>query len=98
MEKVLGLTVEVVRHPPEAPLCVGTARARARLGGLEGQRTLTARGLQDPAERRWVVERTFSWIDQNRRMSKDYERLPKTSEAFSYVAMSRLMARRLARS
>ena len=48
--------------------------------------------------RRWVVERTFSWIDQNRRMSKDYERLPETSEAFIYVAMSRLMARRLARS
>jgi putative transposase len=45
-----------------------------------------------------VVERTFSWIDHNRRMSKDYERLPETSEAFIYVAMSRLMARRLARS
>jgi putative transposase len=41
----------------------------------------------------------FSWIDQNRRrMSKDYERLPETSEAFIYVAMTRLMARRLARS
>ncbi len=48
--------------------------------------------------RRWVVERTFSWIDQNRRMSKDYERLTETSEAFIYVAMSRLMVRRLARS
>jgi putative transposase len=48
--------------------------------------------------RRWVVERTFSWIDQNRRMSKDYERLLETGEAFIYVAMSRLMARRLARS
>jgi putative transposase len=47
--------------------------------------------------RRWVVERTFSWPDQKRRMSKDYERLPETSEAFIYVAMSRLMARRLAR-
>lgn len=46
--------------------------------------------------RRWVVERTFSWIDQNRRMSKDYERLPETCEAFVYVAMSRLMVRRLA--
>jgi hypothetical protein len=41
--------------------------------------------------RRWVVERTFSWIDQNRRMSKDYERLTETSEAFIYVAMTRLM-------
>jgi transposase len=48
--------------------------------------------------RRWVVERTFSWIDQNRRMSKDYERLPESGEAFIYAAMTRLMARRLARS
>jgi putative transposase len=47
---------------------------------------------------RWVVERTFSWIDHNRRMSKDYERLPESSEAFIYVAMSRLMVRQLARS
>jgi putative transposase len=48
--------------------------------------------------RRWVVERTFSWIDQQRRMSKDYERLAATSEAFIYVAMTRLMVRRLARA
>ena len=48
--------------------------------------------------RRWVVERTIAWIDHNRRMSKDYERLAATSEAFIYVAMSRLMLRRLARS
>jgi transposase len=44
------------------------------------------------------IERTFSWIDHNRRMSKDYERLTATSEAFIYVAMSRLMVKRLARS
>jgi putative transposase len=48
--------------------------------------------------RRWVVERTFSWLSQNRRMSKDYERLPESSEAFVYVAMTRLMVRRLVRS
>lgn len=47
--------------------------------------------------RRWVVERAFSWIDQNRRMSRDYERLPATSEALIYVATTRLMVRRLAR-
>ena len=34
--------------------------------------------------KRWVVERTFSWIDQNRQMSKDYERLAQTSEALVY--------------
>jgi hypothetical protein len=48
--------------------------------------------------KRWIVERTFSWLGQNRRMSKDYERLPESSEAFIYVAMSRLIARRLALS
>src|SRR5215217_1973395 len=46
--------------------------------------------------RRWVVERTFSWLSQNRRMSKDYERLCSTSESFVYAAMTRLMVRRLA--
>jgi transposase len=35
--------------------------------------------------RRWVVERTFPWIDQNRRMSKDYERLLESGEAFIYT-------------
>jgi transposase len=49
--------------------------------------------------KRWVVKSTFSWTDQNRRMIKDYERLTETSgEAFIYVAVSQLMARRLARS
>jgi putative transposase len=47
--------------------------------------------------RRWVVERTLSWIDQQRRMSKDYERLCASGEALVYAAMIRLMTRRLAR-
>src|SRR3712207_1076155 len=46
--------------------------------------------------RRWVVERSFAWICRNRRMSKDYERLCASGEAFVYAAMTRLMARRLA--
>ena len=48
--------------------------------------------------RRWVAERTFSWIDQNRMMSKDCERLPESSEALIYLAMVRLMVRRLTHS
>jgi putative transposase len=63
---------------------------------LDWEKFMPARGFQ-VLPRRWVVERTFAWIDQNRRMSKDYERLPESGEAFIYVAMSRLMARRLAR-
>jgi putative transposase len=46
--------------------------------------------------RRWVVERTFAWLYNYRRLSKDYERLPETSESLIYFAMIRLMLRRLA--
>ena len=46
--------------------------------------------------RRWVVERTLSWIDQQRRMSKDYERHCASGEALVYAAIIRLMTRRLA--
>ena len=47
--------------------------------------------------RRWVVERTFAWLCKFRRLSKDYESLPETSEAWAYAAMTHVMARRLAR-
>jgi putative transposase len=46
--------------------------------------------------KRWIVERTFAWMVRQRRLARDYERLPETSEAFIYVAMIRLMLRRLA--
>lgn len=46
--------------------------------------------------KRWIVERTFAWLGQSRRLSRDYERLPHTSELMIYTAMSRIMLRRLA--
>ena len=46
--------------------------------------------------KRWIVERTFAWLNRHRRLSKDYERLPETSEAFIYVAMIRLMLKQFA--
>src|SRR5262249_12874256 len=45
---------------------------------------------------RWIVERTFAWLDGYRRMSKDDEYLPETSTAMVYTVMSRLMLARLA--
>lgn len=45
--------------------------------------------------RRWVVERTWSWIMNNRRLQIDYERDPKVHEGFIWAAHSRLLLRRL---
>ena len=46
--------------------------------------------------KRWVVERTFAWLGTYRRLSKDYEQNPASSEAYVYLAMTHLMVRRLA--
>jgi putative transposase len=45
--------------------------------------------------RRWVVERTFAWLGNYRRLSKDYEHLPASSETFIYMASSDLILKRL---
>lgn len=45
--------------------------------------------------KRWIVERTLAWLGRCRRLSKDYEALPQTSEAWMQVAMIHLMLRRL---
>lgn len=47
-------------------------------------------------KKRWVVERTFGWLMGCRRLVRDYELLPQTSETFMYLAMIRIMVRRLA--
>jgi transposase len=51
-----------------------------------------------PQPRRWVVERTFSWIIRWRRLCRDHEGLPTSSEAFISLAMSCRMLHLLAPS
>ena len=97
----MGVSVEVVRKPPKL-VPEEVAKVWAQEWAKEGkqvdwQMLLPPRGFK-VLPRRWVVERTFSWLGQNRRMSKDYERLPQSSEAFVYAAMTRVMVRRLARA
>jgi putative transposase len=99
-EEMMGLSVEVVRKPPK-PIPEKVAKVWAEEWAKEGkkvdwQRLMPPRGYV-ALPRRWVVERTFSWLGQNRRMSKDYEGLCASAEAFIYAAMIRLMVRRLAR-
>ena len=78
-----GWRVEVPRHP---------------------DRQLWRYGLEEKPRgfrilpRRWVVERTFAWLGQARRLAKDYEGLPETAVAMIHAAMSRIMLRRLARA
>ncbi|MYA05433.1 MAG: transposase [Caldilineaceae bacterium SB0664_bin_22] len=57
-------------------------------------RPTTAPGFQ-VLPRRWVVERTFAWLGRYRRLSKDYEGLPETSEAWIRLAMIDRMLHRL---
>jgi len=45
--------------------------------------------------KRWIVERTFGWLNRSRRLSKDYERTLESSKAFIQIAMIHLMIRRL---
>ncbi|MFE2520975.1 IS5 family transposase [Streptomyces mirabilis] len=47
--------------------------------------------------RRWVVERTLGWLMRSRRLVRDFETLPASSEAFIYFSAAMLMSRRLAR-
>ena len=67
-----------------------TAHIRSR--GEEAQAIKREAGFK---ARRWVVERTFAWLGGFRRLSKDYEYLPESSEAMIYLAMIRLMLKRL---
>jgi len=99
VERALGWSVELVERPkkptPEEAL-MAWAREWAKEGvAVEWRKLLPPEGFV-VLPRRWMVERTFSWIEQNRRMSKDYERLCASGEALVYAAMIRLMRRRLA--
>ena len=89
VRKSLGWSVDLVERPrkpaPEEVLKTW-AREWAKEGvKVDWQKLLPSKGFQ-VLPRRWVVERTIAWIDQNRRMSKDYERLCASGEALVYAA------------
>lgn len=100
-EEALGVEVEVVNRSPKLPP-EKVLRIWAMEWFKEGVNMDLSKLPERPAfenlPKRWVAERAFAWISHNRRMAKDYERLPEAGEALIYAAMTRLMARRLARS
>jgi putative transposase len=101
VQRALGWTAEIVRHPPkmapEKVIRVWVREWHTEGVAIDPKKLLAEIGPRPFLPKRWIVERTFAWLGQNRRMSKDYERLPESGEAFIYVAMSRLMLKRLAR-
>jgi transposase len=86
VEQTLGWTVEMVQR---------TQPAKGIIAQLQSQAQKVVQGFQVLA-RRWVVERTFAWLGKYRRLSKDYEYLPHTSETLILIAMIHIMLRRLA--
>jgi putative transposase len=75
---------------------VQALRVRRRVRREIVQRSTCPKGLQ-VSPKRWIVERTLGWFNRDRRLSKDDERWPQTSEALIRVAMIHWMIRRLAR-
>ena len=88
IKEQLGWIVEVVERSPRRGFVVAP----------DGQvQRVTLPAVCEPLPRRWVVERALAWIGRYRRMSKDYERLPSTSEALVYLTSIRLLLARLTR-
>lgn len=59
------------------------------------KRSDTAKGFE-VLPRRWVVERTFAWLNRNRRLAKDFERTIESATAWLYLASIQLLTRRIA--
>jgi putative transposase len=94
VQTVVGWTVQVLRAPHRfkrywVPNDIPPEQ-------IDWSKYLPAPGFH-VLPRRWVVERTFAWLLFNRRLSREYERLCTTSETWIYLAMIRLMVRRLVR-
>ena len=75
----------------------GSGERHARLSVEIVKRSDTAKGFE-VLPRRWVVERTFAWLDRCRRLAKDFENLNRTALAFLRLASIRLMLRKLSNS
>jgi putative transposase len=70
---------------------------------MEAYTKLTPEIVEKPANqqgfavipKRWVVERTIAWLCRNRRLSKEYDRRPESTESWIYLASIHLMLKRL---
>ena len=84
---------------PTASIAADSCTTRRRLRPVDDRdRPAPARGQRLPVlPRRWVVERTFAWLDRSRRLAKDFEATIASAAAWVYLAQLRLLSRRLAK-
>ncbi len=90
VKATLGWKVEIVEHPWS-----GLRGVWAPKDAVIDWEQIRPKGFH-VLPHRWIVERTFAWLSTWRRLSKDYEVFPSSEEAWIYVAMIRIMLRRLA--
>jgi putative transposase len=78
-----------------SPLSYLTARGSAADSGRTRSNNQSDAHCFVVLPKRWIVERTFGWFFKYRRLSKDYETLPSSSETMIYLAMINLILHRL---
>lgn len=88
----LGVRLQIVKHA-----WTGIRGVWAPEGVKVDWDTIIPKGFQ-VLPRRWVVERTLAWLTRHRRLSRDFEGTHKSSEAFIYLAMTKRMISKLART
>lgn len=94
VNKTFGHTVQVIQRPDANIrgywLPAGQELTPEQIATFRGNRSFV------PLPRRWVVERSFAWLSFNRRLNREYDLLPETTEAFITLAFIRIMIRRIA--
>lgn len=94
VKTTFGYTVQVIQRPDANIrgywLPEGQALTPEQIKTFRGHRSFI------PLPRRWVVERSFAWLSFDRRLNREYDLLPTTTEAFIMLAFIRIMIRRVA--
>lgn len=90
----IGDSVEVVQRPDANTRGYWLPEGQA----LTPEQIKTFRGYREfvVIKKRWIVERSFAWLSFDRRLNREYDLLPQSTEAFIFLAFIRLMLRRLA--
>lgn len=92
----IGYTVEIVQRPDANTrgywLPEGQELTPEQIKTFHGHRGFVV------IKKRWIVERSFAWLSFERRLNREYDLLPATTEAFIMLSFIRRMLRRLAAS